>query len=280
VGYLADCQHRRLPQYFTAGELRRRDAVFGRMLERATVVVVNSRAARDDFSHFYPGHRAQILALPFSAHATDAWLSADAAETRRRLGLPARYFIVCNQFWLHKDHPTAFRALARALERGLPRDVHFLCTGKLEDERDPAYPERIRHLIGELGLADRTRLLGYLPKADQATLVKGAAAVIQPTLFEGGPGGGAAYDAISLGAPLLATGIPVNRELPPGRVRFFPPGDAEKLAELMVEVVMAPPPKVPIATLRTEGAERLRAFGRALLSAADMALGRGDARPG
>ena len=26
----------------------------------------------------------------------------------------ADYFIVCNQFWIHKDHATAFRAFARS----------------------------------------------------------------------------------------------------------------------------------------------------------------------
>ncbi len=55
--------------------------------------------------------------------------------------------------------------------------------------------------------------LGHIPKADQIAIMKDSLAVIQPTLFEGGTGGGSVYDAISLGVPAILSDIPVNREI-------------------------------------------------------------------
>ena len=76
-------------------------------------------------------------------------------------------------------------------------------------------------------------ILGLIPKRDQIELLKGAVALIQPTLFEGGPGGGAAYDAIGLDVSVILSDIPVNLEIDCGQVAFFPAGDAEALSVLM-----------------------------------------------
>ena len=54
--------------------------------------------------------------------------------------------------------------------------------------------------MDELGINDDVEIVGHIPKLDQIALLKNSIAVIQPTLFEGGPGGGSAYDAISLGS--------------------------------------------------------------------------------
>ena len=72
----------------------------------------------------------------------------------------------------------------------------------------------------------RIRILGLIPKYDQIQIMRGAVAVIQPTLFEGGPGGGAVYDAVSIGTPVILSDIPVNREVEAGRglIQFFRPG--------------------------------------------------------
>ena len=58
---------------------------------------------------------------------------------------------------------------------------------------------------------------------------------MQPTLFEGGPGGGSVYDAIALGVPSIVSDIPINREIVSKftDVQFFKPKDSKSLSELM-----------------------------------------------
>jgi glycosyltransferase involved in cell wall biosynthesis len=122
------------------------------------------------------------------------------------------------------------------------------------------------------GVADRIRVLGLIPKQDQIALLRGALSLVQPTLFEGTPGGLAAYDAVSLGVPALISDISVNLELDEPRVRFFKAGDADDLYRLMRERVAAGPASSQSASeLLRLGEIRRAAFGRALLQAINCA---------
>ena len=55
--------------------------------------------------------------------------------------------------------------------------------------------------------------MNNLEKKVQLNLIKYSVALIQPSLFEGGPGGFSVYEAISLGKPVIVSGIKVNREI-------------------------------------------------------------------
>ncbi len=66
VGYLADCQHRHYPKFFSAHEIAFRDRYFSNMLSDANVVIVNSRDAAADLDSFFPEGGAKIFALPFA----------------------------------------------------------------------------------------------------------------------------------------------------------------------------------------------------------------------
>jgi glycosyltransferase involved in cell wall biosynthesis len=269
VGYLYDFQHRYLPQLFTAAERAQRDAAFAAMLERARTVIVNARAVESDAARFHPGTRAKIFALPFNAAPRQEWLlGAEAAPQRH--GISSPYFIVCNQFWQHKDHGTAFEAFARV---AAPHpDLELVCTGLTDDYRAPDYFADLQRLLARLGLSDRVRILGLLPKADQIDLMKGALALVQPTLFEGGPGGGAVYDAVALGVPCLVSDIPVNREITEPGIEFFPVGDPIALAALMDSVARGPVANArDVEALEQRGHARRAACGAQLLAAIDHA---------
>ena len=82
------------------------------------------------------------------------------------------------------------------------------------------------------GIKDRVQILGLIPKRDQIELLKHSCALIQPTLFEGGPGGGAVYEAFSLRVPAIVSDIPINRELPADDLHhFFPGGRRRRFGE-------------------------------------------------
>ena len=74
-------------------------------------------------------------------------------------------------------------------------------------------------------------MLGFIPKPDQIRLMREAVAVVQPTLFEGGPGGGSIYNAIALGRPVIVSDLPVNREIESSGDSLFRPSRSRGLAE-------------------------------------------------
>jgi hypothetical protein len=97
-------------------------------------------------------------------------------------------------------------------------------------------------------------------------------AVIQPTLFEGGPGGGAAYDAVAAGVPVLLSDIPINQEISDPRCRFFPKQDDSALASLMLQLTASMPSRIPTAILAEESAARMASLGAVLIGAIELAI--------
>ena len=91
--------------------------------------------------------------------------------------------------------------------------------------------------IASLNMQDYIHFLGYIPKIDQISLMKQALGVIQPTRYEGSPGGGVVEDAVSLGQQAVVSDISVNREINDASVLFFHTGDAQDLAEKMEQAI-------------------------------------------
>lgn len=265
IGYVYDFQHKYFPENFSSAECVARDIDFVRRLRDAKVLIVNSKAVKEDIRRFHPWKAVEdIVNLPFAPSATIPWLETSNASSGMEYELPRRYFLISNQFWVHKGHVTAFKALLLA---GEAADVSLICTGAIHDYRQASYIENLKRYISESGLGEKVRLLGHIPKADQIQVMKGAIAVIQPTFFEGGPGGGSVYDAAALGVPIILSDIPVNREVNAENLRFFRPGDHEHLAGLMLEVMAANLMRPSKAALLAMSQSNLSILGDCLLNA-------------
>jgi glycosyltransferase involved in cell wall biosynthesis len=234
ICYIYDFQHKHYPSFFSEAEIERRDNNYKTIFADSRLILTNSRNAADDAKLFYPAHTAKIFPLPFSPLLREAWLTYDTSAAKQQFGINEPYFLISNQFWVHKNHKVAFLALRKLLDKLSGDGICLVCTGSLDDYRRPDYIHSIRAMLAELDLSPRVRLLGHIPKHDQIALLRGAKAVIQPTLFEGGPVGGSGYEAIALGVPLIASDIKVNREAEnESHVHFFDPDDADGLASLM-----------------------------------------------
>jgi len=269
VGYVPDYQHRHLPHLFSAMELAERDQVFGALIAASDAMVMNARAVEEDMRRFTSGPLPELQVLPFSPNLSPEWLN-DRPELLATYAIGGPYFIVCNQFWMHKDHLTAFRAMAE-LTHSRP-DVSLVCTGGTTDYRDPTYFGKLEAEAARLGLGSRLRFLGHIPKRDQIELLKHAVALVQPTLFEGGPGGGSTYEAVALGQRVLLSDLPVNLEVDGGDVRFFPKGNYAALAQLMKEALGEPARRSDSAELLAQSERRLLRNGEAIWTSIQGAI--------
>lgn len=264
IGYIADFQHKHLPHFFTEQERTLRDQHFTRILNAAPAIMMNSRTVAEDAARFYPGHSARCFAMPFSADVPRVEPS-DLVQAKKRYGIDGQFFMVCNQFWFHKDHATSFRAFATLL-RDRPH-LTLVCTGEPSDPRDPQHVPRLLELAESLGMKSQLKVLGLIPKADQLGLMTGCVAVIQPSLSEGGPGGGAVFDAVGLGIRSIVSDIPVNLELKEPTVTFFKAGADEDLAAHMRQALEQAPHRFARETLATQGRKRRKQCGEVLFDA-------------
>ncbi|MFV8333119.1 glycosyltransferase family 4 protein [Flavobacterium sp. GSP14] len=234
VGYIYDFQHKYYPEFFTKEEILRRDTEFISMLNNAKTVIVNAQTVKSDITKFIGVTSTKIITLPFCPV-----LNLEIFEKQINLekyNLHNKYFMISNQFWKHKDHVTAIRAFRIFLDELPTENIGLVCTGQTHDSRFPDYFNSLQELITELKLNDKIRILGYIPKSDQLQILKNCIAIIQPTLFEGGPGGGAVYESVGYGIPSIVSDIPVNKELDDESVTFFVTGSSIDLANKMIEV--------------------------------------------
>jgi len=251
VRWIPDFQHRYLPGLFSTEEIEARDRSIGAIAESPGVVVLSSEVAASDFRRFFPGHRATPRVWHFCSLVDTAGVGASSAW-RERYGIPEKYLYLPNQFWAHKNHITALKALVILRDRhGL--SIPLVCTGAQSDRRNAAHFDSLLEFMRAMGMADQVHLLGLLPRKEQIEVLRGAAAVVQPSLFEGWST--VVEDVRAVGRPIFLSDIPVHREQCPPHVAFFSPESEEDLAALLAEswAVLNPGPDFVAEQVAREG---------------------------
>ncbi len=230
IGWIPDFQHLHLPEFFGETDLDRRNSTYRRLAEKATVVMLSSEAAHDDFARFAPDHTDKARVIPFPSLLAYEPLAVDPTFTRNKFNLPEKFALVANQFWAHKNHAIVVEALAR-LKHSL--SIPVVMTGLPSDHRDPANKNfsALLQAIASAGLNNQITILGLVPYGDLINLMRTAAVFIQPSRFEGWST--VVQDAVALGRPLLCSDIMVHREQAPKALGFFPTDRADVLAELL-----------------------------------------------
>lgn len=229
VSYIPDFQEEYLKDFFSAYEIVKRRQNNAFVLSHAPYIIATSKSVALDMEKFYGRVDAHVFIQPFAPFASrEYWDTGNADLAKYKL--PERYFIISNQFWMHKDHLTAFKAVHQLLEMG-HKDIHLVCTGKMSDYRNESYQKQIRGFIEEFSLENNIKLLGYIPKTEQIEIMKNAVALVQPSLFEGDPGGCSGYEAVSYGRPVIMSDIAVNLEADgTENLYFYKVGDYMELA--------------------------------------------------
>lgn len=227
--WIPDFQHKCLPLFFSKQIIADRDKYFNYLASNAQNIVVSSESAKQDFERFYPDSQSELTVLSFATFPLQQWYIDDSEDVLQKYNLPSRFFLVSNQFWQHKNHTIIFEAVSILKQQGL--DVNLVCTGKIQDPRNPLYTEKLINKIDNLGLSDRIYLLGLIPKIDQIQLVRQSLAMIQPSLFEGWST--VVEDARCFGKQIAISNISVHLEQSPPKAKFFNPDQPQELADIL-----------------------------------------------
>ncbi|MFZ9691999.1 MAG: glycosyltransferase, partial [Phycisphaerales bacterium] len=198
--------------------------------------VVSSEASKQDGIRAYGEIARKLEVLPFASLNDALWSGDDQTAALDRLGVPKRFLLFPSQAWPHKGHATLAAALAKVPE------ARLVASGFRPD--DPRLGARAREAFESAKVADRVAMLGLIPRGDLAALLRSAAAVVQPSTFEGW-----SYlveDAIAAGRPLVLSDLPVHREQRPETcvpVEWFEPGSVVGLAEAIARAWHAKAPR-------------------------------------
>jgi glycosyltransferase involved in cell wall biosynthesis len=213
-----DLSYLHYPHTVAAASLGYRTLV-PRGLRRAAVVLTPSNAVAEEVRAEY-GLGDRVLATPLGVDA--AWFDAVPAEPQwlAAHGLPERYLLFVGTVEPRKGLPTLLEAL---------RELHADAAGgqvpPLVLVGPPGWGPQLRTAALPAGAV---RSIGYLDSADLRRLVAGAAALVFPSVYEGF--GLPPLEAFAAGTPVVASDLPVVREVTGELALLAPPGDAAALA--------------------------------------------------
>lgn len=227
IAWIPDFQHRYLPHMFSRAAYWKRELGLRLQVASGRTIMVSSEDARRSCELFFPSSVGRIHAVPFTVLVNDMALAVDPAPVRLRHGLPPRYVYLPNQYWKHKNH----RLVIEALSFMRDSDVVVASTGHGSDPRHPRLYEELQALVKANGLENQFRFLGMVSYPEVIALMRGATAILNPSLFEGWST--TVEEARALGIPLLLSDLSVHREQMGSDAEYFPPDSPEALAALL-----------------------------------------------
>lgn len=236
IFWIPDFQHRTLPEFFKPEELERKKQTDLAMVMRSNPMVLSSNDSKHDLETFYPEHKCPVEVVHFVSYIEPeirAITPAMEQEVAEKFGLKKKYIYLPNQFWQHKNHIVAVKAIEIIKSRGLLEDYDFVFTGNLEDYRNPAYIDKLKAIMEAPEVRDSIKLLGFVKRTEQLCIMKNARFLVQPSLCEGW--GTVLEDAKVLDKTVLLSDIPVHAEQKNEKCRLFDPHNPEELANLIVE---------------------------------------------
>ncbi len=226
IGYLFDFQHKYYPKFFSKEVISFRNKFFKDILNSNDHIIVNSQQTKKDIFKFIKKFRSKIFVLPFAPY-----LDFNLNDIKKEdFGT---YFVICNQFWKHKNFETAIKAMQYLRNY----NCKLYITGQVDLKTNYIYFLKIKKLIKNLNLEDKVKFLGNLEKKDQLSIILNSVALIQPSLYEGGPGGFSVYEALSMNKNVLVTNINVNKEIKSNKVFFFKKQSSQDLYKKMIKVL-------------------------------------------
>jgi glycosyltransferase involved in cell wall biosynthesis len=234
LGWIPDFQELHLPEFFSDAELRgraRMRSLFGR---KCRGLILSSQAAWNDLHRLQPAWSERGRVLQFVADARPVPVE-ECLSVLAKHRIAAPYLYLPNQFWAHKNHGVVVEALQLLKARGERAIV--VATGNAHDHRQPGQHGKLIERVKAADVGDRFLMLGALPYREVVALMSGAAAVINPSRFEGWST--TVEEAKTLGKAILLSDLDVHREQAPLRGRYFRPDDAVTLAELMMHALQA-----------------------------------------
>lgn len=246
-----DMQHEFFPEFFSRTELLKRKRLYRASAERATRIIVSAAFTKECLVNRYEIEAEKIEVIytgygPEYRPVNDSeWLTA----VRSKYGLDKPFLFYPAATWPHKNHNRLLEAVKIMCER-YAFDGSLVLTGIAMQSHS-----EIKTEINRLNLADKVKILGYLPASDLPLLYNCARLMVFPSLFEGF--GIPLVEAMACGCPVVcaeATSLP---EVVGEAGVLFDPLDPEEIA---ANIWSAWNDDGRLADMRERGLERAKLF--------------------
>lgn len=200
--------------------------VVNQALNSANIVFVPSKTIQTSLAEHYPQHAQKILVTleGIDDHLTSQLLPATSLYQRATQNTTLLYV---GSLYPHKNIEVVLRAL-----QSLPGYRLLIASAR------SVFEDRTRELISTLGVENQVEFLGYVPDEQLSELYRDSLALLQPSLSEGF--GLTGLEALACGGRVVASDIPIFKEIYQQAALYFNPHEPEQLVASIKQLAKTP----------------------------------------
>jgi hypothetical protein len=234
INWIPDFQCLHYPELWTEKELENITSINNNIVKNSDLVILSSYDALNDYKKFAPQFIKKARVLQFVSQPGEiSNVEEIFAEIKEKYHLREDFFYLPNQFWLHKNHMVAFKAINLLVKKGL--NPILVTTGIMNDFRgNNKNMTLINDFITDNNLQNNILLLSLIPYKEVLVLMRKCKALINPSFFEGWSS--TVEEGKSLGKKLVISDIPVHREQNPEEAIYFNPKNEVELADILESI--------------------------------------------
>jgi len=228
-----DVAHTLRPDLFDSAEgfvLRRLIAASARRADR---IITDSETSRNDISVLFDVPADRITAIPLGVdHGASPEREVSLDELGERFGIGAPYLLCVGAIETRKNLPLLIEAYARLTASQAEHAPTLVLAGPT---RTVGLEAELRQSARRLGIEGHIVFVGHVDGDTLASLYLNAHAFVFPSLLEGF--GLPPLEALARGLPVVASDIPVHREMLAEAAVYFDPTSVEALAGALRSVL-------------------------------------------
>lgn len=183
--------------------------VTGMAVKKAKRILVPAETIKDTVSHYYP--RAKDKVIVTREGVEPVFRDKTLLKTTKK---PAKNLLFVGSLYPHKN----VRLIITALKLLPEYTLTIVGTRSV-------FADEVKKFVAKSGLSDRVKFAGRLTDYELAKAYSNAFALVQPSFSEGF--GLTGVEAMASGAPVLASDIPIFREIYQDAALFFDPYSAQ-----------------------------------------------------
>lgn len=200
------------------------------MARTVSKIITDSESVKREICEHLRVRPEKIAVVPLAPRGAFRPVRAEQAEeARRRLGVEADFMLFVGTVEPRKNLLTLVRAFAELMRR-----TDFFRPQLVIAGQKGWLTEDLFTLIEQSGVGERIRFTGYISDADLAALYSSCRVCVYPSLYEGF--GLPPLEAMSCGAPVITSRIPVIIETVGDAARLVEPTNVGALADSIIEL--------------------------------------------
>ncbi len=245
-------------EYRAWGDTHFRAWLAKRSIKWADVTVAPSEAFARELRQ-WTGKPVQAIHHGFDAVAFCSDHGSLPPEVEEKLASAADCLklLFVSHYNYYRNFETLLRAMALLRQRPTGRSLRFFLTCKLRKGENPGFynPEHAAALVKKLGIADMVVELGAVAYSRLHQLYRRMDVYVTPAYTE--TFAHPLVEAMASGVPVVASDLPVHREICGDAAAYFSKFSAEALADAVMGVVQSP---ATAKRMADAGLERSRQF--------------------